>query len=695
MTADAQVRLSLVDRLTGPIKRIGARLGALSKKIGLDRIAVAAGNVGRKFRGVFDGMQRSVLRLSSALAVVGASFGGIVAGSFSLAQSAASLGDEVAKTSRQLGIGAVALQELRYAAKMSGVEQSLLENGMKRFGSNIADAAKGNKALAKEFGALGISIKGTNGKLRPMEEVFTDTVEAISKLPDPMARSRAAMKLFGKSGIDMTRLFEIGAKGMNELREEARNTGHVMSQEAAEFSEVFGDNVERLQKRWEGFKTFLGVQLMPVFNELVVNITAWVDENQKLIRSTATEWVKALAKALRELMDPTSEIRVRMREFWEGIQAAGRAIKPFVDLVGGPLNASLIALGGWILGPTIAALVALGAAFVKLGVVIMSTPFGWILAGVAAVAASVYVLYQKWDEFVAYWGNLWGRISAAFEGGFINGILAMLREFNPITHILRGMNAVFEYFTGIDLIAQGEALLQSFVDGVNSVTFDLATWIAEKIEPMISAITGFAGRIYDAGAALVTALWDGLKSKWGEVVAWLKGSVRDLISWLPESVQSTLGFDINATVTKPAEDAGASVSEAVKAPGKATAGLLKPASEIIVDRSRIGRGADPFTVVPSVARQATIPFPTFTPENQPKAVEASTVEAGTMTAGNVQFPEPILAHEPQNIDASTKIESLTINAKSDAAADIRAAVNAALAENSRRSAAAVKSSLSD
>lgn len=736
--AEATVTLSLVDRITAPIKRISARIGALTRRIGLDRIAGAAGRLGGSLRGLGDGLAATTGRLSAFLGLLGAGAGGAVATAFGLAQGAADIGDEVAKTARQLGLGAEALQEYRYAAKMSGVDQALLDKGMLRFSANIADAAKGNKALAKDFASLGIRLKDTSGNFRSMDDVFTDTVEAISKLKSPMERSRAAMKLFGRSGIDMTRLFEIGADGMVELREEARRTGHVISQRAADFSEIFGDNVERLQKRLEGLKLFIGVQLMPVMNEMVVGLTEWFDANRALVVSSLQDWVKQLTGFIRALIDPTSEIRTAFREFGETLSTIVGFVKPLTGRIGA-LNTGLMLVAAWIFGPMLAALVTLGTAIFKLGAVIMTTPFGWILAGIAAIVAAVYVLYQRWDEFAAYWGGLWGRIKEAFNQGFILGVIALLKEFNPVTHIARGINAVIEYFTGINLRDEGSRIIQSltagisaeaqrlggfidgafaaaservkaafdegFIQGVNALLteFNPVHVVANSINALIAYLTGvdlmdegrkliasmvdgvksmdfaqaivetvsgawtayeewwngFSATVRAAGSAIVQALWDGLKSTWGSVVAWFKGAVADLVGWLPESLQKKLGFNVDATVSGPA----AANDNAAKA-GAAVGALAGDLSKSV-------------------------------PTGASEAAAAAANDNGGPSTSSGDVNTEVLTNSQNNINAPTTVH-VTVNAP----AGVDAAQVASLARREfeaagRRQAAAIQSRLSD
>ncbi|MBP2538144.1 hypothetical protein J2768_000542 [Agrobacterium tumefaciens] len=566
VNAEATVTLSLVDKITGPIKRLGARLSGFGKKLGFDKIAKATSNFGNSIRGLGDGLARTSGRLAAFLGVLGAGGAGAIASAYGLAKSASDLGSEIFDASKKLGIGTEALSEWMYAADQAGVSGEAFQKGVEKLGINAVEATKGNKQMAAAFKTLGVRVKGAKGQMRPMEDILDDTVGALAGMKDPLKRNQLAFKVFGKSGVELTKIMADGADGIREAREEARKIGVVWGQSAADAADEFGDGIVALQKRLLGFKTFLGVQLIPVFNEAVKIITEWVGANADLIRSTITEWASRLVRVIRSLIDPTSEVRVAFREFGESLSTFGSYIKPIVDRFGA-LNTALAAVALWITGPLLTAIALVGIAFVKLGAAILATPIGWILAGVAALAASVYVLYQRWDEFLAYWGNLWQRVKDGFNQGFIIGIITLLKEFNPVTHIVRGMNAVIEYFNGYDVLNMGHQLIMTLTRGITESAQELGKAIEQALVDAWAAYeawwNGFSENVRGAGAAIVTALWEGLKAKWAEMVAWVKSAIAELLSYLPESLRTSLGFDVSATV-EPITDAAKAATEAVK-----------------------------------------------------------------------------------------------------------------------------------
>ncbi|MCB5201730.1 hypothetical protein LH464_04455 [Neorhizobium sp. T786] len=578
--AEATVTLSLIDRITGPIRRISARIAAVSRTLGIDRITGAVGRLGTSLKGLGSGLMATTGRLSAFLTLFGAGGAGVIATAYGLAKSAADVGAELTEMSGKLGIGAEALQEYRFAAKMSGVEIATFDKGVEKLGINAVEASKGNKQLAAAFKSLGIRVRGSGGAMRSTEDILDDTMAALSGIEDPLKRNQLAFKLFGKSGVDLTKMLGDGAEGLRDLREEARRTGNVMSEDAARAGDELGDRVDALVERVTGLKNLLGVQLIPVFNEAVKGITDWADANAELIRSTVTDWAKDLVGFIRALIDPTSEVRRQIDGLATSFTAFMTAIRPVVDFLGGPMNAALIAVASWIMGPLVVALATLGAAFVKLGIVILSTPIGWILGGLALVAGAVYVIYQQWDEFAAYWSSLWDRVKAGFQQGFIHGVIALLKEFNPVTHIVRGINAMIEYFTGVDLIEHGSAMIQTLATGIESGWAAIMEWLRARGQAIAETVSGFYQYMFDAGAILVNAIWDGLKSKWDSVVAWLRGAVANLVSWLPESIQTRLGVKVEGVPAGPVNDnAGAAGAAASSTPARLIGGVPTGASQ--------------------------------------------------------------------------------------------------------------------
>ena len=117
--AEATVKLSLIDRITNPIKKISARLSNLGKRIGFDRITRSVGNLGRSIQGLGTGLVRTTGRLTAFLGLLGAGGAGVIASAYGLAKTVSDLGSDIDDATHKLKISSDTLQEYRFVAKMS------------------------------------------------------------------------------------------------------------------------------------------------------------------------------------------------------------------------------------------------------------------------------------------------------------------------------------------------------------------------------------------------------------------------------------------------------------------------------------------------------------------------------------------------------------------------------------------------
>ena len=92
------------------------------------------------------------------------------------------------------------------------------------------------------------------------------------------------------------------------------------------------------------------------------------------------------------------------------------------------------------------AIVAWGAAF-------LATPFGLIIAGIAAIAVAGYLIIKNWDKVKVFWNNMWTAITRRVQvaADYIRPIIQSISEGykamtdNPLT---RGIGDAKSYIFG-------------------------------------------------------------------------------------------------------------------------------------------------------------------------------------------------------------------------------------------------------
>lgn len=248
-----------------------------SKRVG-DTFGKMVGNIGRLGR-----------QVGLGLTAAGA-------GIFALTSSTAAYGDKVAKTAGKLGIGIEALQEFRYAAERSGVSTESFDSSLTAMQKRLGEAAKGTGAAKKVLDQLGLSAKELV-KIGP-ENAMAAIADKLRDIESPAERAAIAAALFSRSGIGMVNMLGGGSEALQQLRDDARKTGYVLSKEAARDAEAFADAQLDAQLVVKGLKNTIGAEFMPVVTRSMKQFSAWAVENREDVAAFANTAVTRLEAAL-------------------------------------------------------------------------------------------------------------------------------------------------------------------------------------------------------------------------------------------------------------------------------------------------------------------------------------------------------------------------------------------------------------
>ena len=171
-------------------------------------------------------------------AVAGASIG-IAASVHSATLAFVDYGGAIDDAVNRSGVAAEDFQRLAFAAQMSGSSAETMERALTKLNQNMAAAASGsNKSLAELFDRLGISIRDVDGNVRNASDVMPELAKAFQQNENAALRTRMAMTLFGRSGVELIPMFadldthgQEAADGMDAWRKTAEQLGLVLSQD--------------------------------------------------------------------------------------------------------------------------------------------------------------------------------------------------------------------------------------------------------------------------------------------------------------------------------------------------------------------------------------------------------------------------------------------------------------------------------
>ncbi|GHT41198.1 hypothetical protein FACS189443_2630 [Planctomycetales bacterium] len=148
----------------------------------------------------------------------------------------AKFGDQMAKMSQRTGVSAQELSLLGFAAGQSGSSIESLGNGIKKLQKNLVEASRGEKTAVENFEHLGLSAAHLNTLLA--KDRILVIADAIRNLGDEAKQAEAAMRIFGKGGVDLLPMLQEGSGGIGKLMDEAKINGIGISDEDAQKAAV-------------------------------------------------------------------------------------------------------------------------------------------------------------------------------------------------------------------------------------------------------------------------------------------------------------------------------------------------------------------------------------------------------------------------------------------------------------------------
>lgn len=240
-------------------------------------------------RKTLGGFSSAVSVLKSPLSMLGAvaksTFGqlalfsaasGAVSTLTGMASGAAESVDQLSKLSRRLGTTYSELAGLKLAGDLAGVGIEEIGKAMTKADVALVNARNGSKKASAAFATLGLTAEQLAGM--GSADRFEAIASAIAKLPDSSSRAAAAIALFGKSGAEILPLFEGGADGIRQAREEAQKLGLALTGPQGQAVEEMNDSFTRVYYAIQGVVQQVTAKLAPAVTMIAKRFTDFVKE---------------------------------------------------------------------------------------------------------------------------------------------------------------------------------------------------------------------------------------------------------------------------------------------------------------------------------------------------------------------------------------------------------------------------------
>lgn len=270
---------------------------------GLDTAEQSASSFGTKLKTglkVAAGLTTAAITATTAAAVASSK------AFLNAAQVTAQTGDVVDKQSQKVGFSAKSWQEWNYVLKLAGSSMESATMGIKTMTNQVSAAKKGNKDAVAQFKALGISIKDLKNMSR--EEIFEKVISQLQKMPESANRAAIANKLLGRSGQELTALFNMSNEETRKAIQTANDYGMVMNDKAVKASANFQDSLTTLQGAMSGLKNNMMSNFLPALTTVMDGLS------QVFSGSKSDEGMKKIEVGIMSLID---KLRTHMPKFME------------------------------------------------------------------------------------------------------------------------------------------------------------------------------------------------------------------------------------------------------------------------------------------------------------------------------------------------------------------------------------------
>jgi hypothetical protein len=240
----------------------------------LDDLAADFDNWSNKVLGNLTTVSGALTAGTSALAAAVLAVGGVLNNA---ADKYAEYVGEIAKGSSITGVSAEQMSGLHFAAEHTGVSFDALTRGIAYFESQVVKANAGGEEQTKMFNRMGISQAAVRDGEKDIIPLLMQTANWFHNAASGTEQAAMAKEALSRSGTTLLPILRLGAEGIKEFAEEARQMGLVIGQKDVEAFKEHRAAMASVKAEWEALWVTLGRKVLPLFTELGSMYTALME----------------------------------------------------------------------------------------------------------------------------------------------------------------------------------------------------------------------------------------------------------------------------------------------------------------------------------------------------------------------------------------------------------------------------------
>ena len=516
---------------------------------------IAGKNAGVSFSGSFSSAMEGVAAIASSVIDVVGSAVSSLANDIS---EVANAGDTIDKQSQKLGLSAKAYQEWDFVLQHAGTSINNMGTGLKTLTNKLDDAKNGSEDAQNMFAQLGLSLDDISNMSR--EEIFGAAITGFQEMADSTERAALANDLFGKSGQELTPLFNTSVEETAALIESVNNLGGVMSDTAVKDSAAFADSMLDVTTAFDGLKRNVLSDLLPYINDIMEGLALIVSGDSSgfgMLKTGIDEFVGNVSSKLPELVSGFSTIVMDIGNAVIDnapllLESAGEII---IQLATGIVNQlpSILRTGVTILVTLIKSITDNLPMLIKTATQIIvdlakeltnpATLVSIIKSGIELILALIDGVLEALPELLEAMPVIVDNVVSALlqclplliDAGFrlFTALLENLPQIIElsITATLDIVDSIINQLiaSAPDIAEQGFNSFMELLSKIPDFLEELKASVKTIVDKLVEFFTTNFDKIKEIGKNIVDKIWEGLKDAWGQLKTDASGLMNGLV----------------------------------------------------------------------------------------------------------------------------------------------------------------------
>jgi len=188
--------------------------------------------------------------------------------------------------SEQTGIATDQLQELDFAAQLTGGSVEEMNNSLVLLQRSLGHAQATTGPQVQALNELGIAFRDSAGQPKPLNDILPQIFDNFGKLKSEAQQAEVATSLFGRSGVKLLPTLRKGSEGMEEFREQLGELGGPVSEETIEKAEEMNHAFAKMDRAFFNLKATIGAEVFPQVEKLVEGVAHGIAKIREFTQGT-------------------------------------------------------------------------------------------------------------------------------------------------------------------------------------------------------------------------------------------------------------------------------------------------------------------------------------------------------------------------------------------------------------------------